>query len=158
VAINNPLTTFVVAGSRITVDRSVIGLLQCGQAQLSYSKMRRKSSALHVRCSARSLLARRSSTLPPASAQGSERVARSGLAGGRSSWVRAALRSRGANGSFSATDRGGLERLCRYVLRRGDWGATGLRARATWARQVCAPGRSRWVASRGSPTGECGWG
>jgi hypothetical protein len=32
--------------------------------------------------------------------------------------------------SFSATDRGGLERLCRYVLRRGDWGATGLRARA----------------------------
>lgn len=37
---NNPLTTFVVAGSRITIVRSVIGLLQCGQAQPSTSNTR----------------------------------------------------------------------------------------------------------------------
>ena len=34
-----------------------------------------------------------------------------------------------ANVAIQASDRAGLERLCSYMLRRGDWGATGLRAR-----------------------------
>ena len=33
VALNNPLTTCVVAGSRITIVRSFIGFSPCGQAQ-----------------------------------------------------------------------------------------------------------------------------
>ena len=43
VALNNPLTTCVVAGSRITIVRSFIGFWQCGQAQPSYAKTLRWS-------------------------------------------------------------------------------------------------------------------
>ena len=61
VALNNPLSTCVVEGSRITIVRSFIGFWQCGQAQPSYAKTLRNSSAQHRRCSARSPRARRSS-------------------------------------------------------------------------------------------------
>ena len=44
VARSNPLITRVVAGSRITIDRSFIGLLQCGQAQPSTSNTRCNNS------------------------------------------------------------------------------------------------------------------
>ena len=58
---NNPLTTFVVAGSRITIDRSAIGLLQCGHAQPFTSNTRFSSSAQQRRSSARAVVSRLSS-------------------------------------------------------------------------------------------------
>ena len=72
---NNPLTTFVVAGSRITIVRSVIGLLQCGQAQPSTSNTRLISSAQHRRASARAVVSRLSSAFTRLSAARAARSA-----------------------------------------------------------------------------------
>ena len=72
---NNPLTTFVVAGSRITIVRSVIGLLPCGQAQPFPSNTRLSSSAQHRRSSARAVVSRLASAFTRLSAARASRWA-----------------------------------------------------------------------------------
>ena len=72
---NNPLTTFVVAGSRITIVRSVIGLLPCGQAQPFTSNTRLSNSAQPRRSSARAVVSRLSSAFTRLSAARAARSA-----------------------------------------------------------------------------------